>query len=193
MKRGKMTIISLLAGLVLILSLNCGNGDEDGNGNGGNGDSDGYAETASSGITLKWKVEGNLLHLKVSAETTGWVAVGFDPVNRMEGANIIIGYVEDGAAYIRDDYAYTIVSHDSDESQGGTDDVTNPAGTESGGVTEISFTIPLDSGDAYDKPLVPGNAYNVILARGPDASDTDDSGDNFTKYHQSRTMVQITL
>lgn len=58
-------------------------------------------------------------------------------------------------------------------------------GTETGGQTEVQFSIPLDSGDSFDRALVAGNEYTVLLAYGP----TDD----FTEKHTYRESVKITL
>ena len=54
-------------------------------------------------------------------------------------------------------------------------------------MTTISFSIPLDSGDPLDKPLVAGKKYTLLLAHGNDGSD------NFGDYHGDRGTVEITL
>lgn len=145
----------------------------------------GYWEISVDGITLQWKVEGSSLNVILSAPTSGWVAVGFDPDNRMQGTNFILGYVSGGSVTLRDDYGNTQTSHISDISSGGSDDFTNPAGTEIDNTTEIRFTIPLDSGDQYDKTLVQDNTYTVLLAYG--------NVDDLTEKHIKRTSIKITL
>ena len=47
-------------------------------------------------MQFSWTIEGDLIHVLLQAKTTGWVAIGFDPENAMQGANIIIGAVKDG-------------------------------------------------------------------------------------------------
>lgn len=71
----------------------------------------------------------------------------------MQDANIIIGYVSGSDVFIRDDYGSGPTAHQADTAGGGTEDLSDPGGTESGGVTEISFRIPLDSGDPRDRSL----------------------------------------
>jgi len=172
--------------LALLAFYGCGS-DNGGTGTDGGIDEDGFKTKTAGGVTLKWKVEDSDLLVKVSASTTGWVAVGFDPTSRMQNANIIIGYVSGGEVFIRDDYGSGLTAHQADVTGGGTDDVTDKAGTETGGATEITFSIPLDSGDTRDRPLVEGNTYTVLLARGTNGVD------NFTTEHGAKTPTTITI
>ncbi len=134
---------------------------------------------------LEWMVDGSSLNIKVSAPTEGWVSVGFDPTNKMKDANIIIGYVKDGTVVIEDHFGKGQISHRNDESLNGSDDVINKSGTERNRVTELSFTIPLDSGDPNDRVLVEGQTYKVIFA--------SHSKDRITMKHNRRTSGEITL
>ncbi len=147
----------------------------------------GYQETTKSDITLRWRIEGTKLKVTLKAPTDGWVAVGFNPTSKMEDANIIIGFVKDGNIFIRDDWGTGPVSHEADIDLGGQDNITDKSGEESDGSTEISFTIPLDSGDRKDQPLVPGQKYKVLLGHGRAGAD------NFTSFHKRVTMAEITL
>lgn len=148
---------------------------------------DGYSSASAAGVNVQWKVDGNMISVQVSAATTGWIAVGFDPSRQMADANIIIGYVADGEVFLRDDFGTGNMRHGADVDNGGTDNLSDVAGTEADGATTISFTIPLDSGDALDKPLVPGSSYKFIVAHGPDGTD------DFGTYHGSRGSFEIDL
>jgi hypothetical protein len=121
------------------------------------------------------------------APTTGWVAVAFDPGVGMNESNMIIAYVAAGTVFIRDDFGTSPTGHDADTNLGGVDNVTAATGKEENSATEISFTIPLDSGDPYDKELIVGQTYRVLLASGPDGSD------DFSSRHEVRTTVNITI
>ena len=148
----------------------------------------GYSQIADEGLSfdMQWQIDGENLNVQVAAPTTGWIAVGFDPENKMGGANILIGYVVDGEAHLRDDFGSGQVKHESDLGLGGVENFTNLEGEENDGVTVIRFTIPLDSGDSYDKPLQAGKSYKVIYAYG--ASGKDD----FKTYH-TKTRGSFTL
>ncbi len=143
-------------------------------------------EVEESGITLTWEIEEDYLLVTVKAPTEGWVAVGFKPERAMQGANIIIGYVErDGTVVVEDHYGTRPIAHQSDVSMGGTRDVERIEGSETGGYTELSFAVPMQPEDDYDATLTPGETLTVILAYG--------GRDNVRMKHQVRTSVEITL
>ena len=135
-------------------------------------------------MQFSWTVEGDKIHVKLSAKTTGWVAIGFYPEKKMGGANIIIGAVKDGKFKIEDHYANRSRGHSSDEKLGGKNDVLNPSGSEENGVTTISFTLPLDTGDKFDKPINPEGTSKIMLAHGK-------GRDSFKNRHPFRTTYEI--
>lgn len=147
-----------------------------------------YANEASiPPMRVLWSNDAESLYLAMEAPTTGWVSVGLDPETRMKGANYIIGAVVEGEAKAWDAYGTAPVgaSHPPDEELGGTDDIVAFAGVEEEGSTRLEFQIPLDSGDQYDKPLVPGQTYAIIVAMG--------NSDEFNSRHTFRASGQITL
>lgn len=146
-----------------------------------------FKSASHEGYELRWRVLGENLEVSVSYATTGWVAVGFDPTRMMRDANIIIGYVADGEAVITDQYGNSTITHRPDTDLGGSDDLTSASGTEEDGVTTLSFVMPLDSGDEYDRALEPGETYTVILAHGADGVD------DMETYHEGRASMEITL
>jgi len=139
-----------------------------------------------AGVEVYWANDAARLWVGLIAPGTGYVAVGFDPERQMEGANYIIGYVKDGKLYVRDDYGTERTSHMADIDRGGTDDILASAGTEWPDHTVLEFVIPLDSGDAMDKVLVPGSAYAALVAY-------HDLQDSFTARHSRRGAGEIRL
>lgn len=148
-------------------------------------DSLGYQSVSASGITLEFKINGENLHCKLSAATSGWVAVGFNPSQQMKDANFIIGYVESGMGVIRDDFGVSNTIHESDINLGGSRDITLISSSEAGGETRLEFLIPLNSGDSYDRNLEVGQNYPLILAKG--------SSDDFSGYHSAVGMAILDL
>ncbi|WP_020611172.1 DOMON domain-containing protein [Sediminispirochaeta bajacaliforniensis] len=139
-----------------------------------------------AGVTVTWKAEGEYVLITMSAKTTGWIAVGIEPENKMKGADMYIGYVDDkGAVVLEDHYGHRTFGHKSDVALGGSSDVEIIQGTERGGETSITFRIPKNSRDAYDKLLEEGKEYTVITAWG--------EKDNLTARHKGRGSGRLLL
>ncbi len=120
--------------------------------------------TDAGGFEVHWSNDINYLRVGLVSPGTGYVAIGFDPDHRMRGANFIIAAVEDGRLMIRDDYGDGSVRHTADTLLGGTNDIIEAAGSERDGWTTVEFVIPLTTRDEYDKTLVPGETYNILIA-----------------------------
>ena len=144
----------------------------------------GVKQATAAGVTFEWKFDGSNMDITLRAQTTGWIAVGFDPTTLMKGANFLIGYVKDGKAVVEDDYGDQLTRHVSDTSLGGQDNVSNVSGKQENGITELHFTIPQSSGDKYDQPIGPGK-HTVLLAYGPAA--------DFVTRHESRAKIVLEL
>ncbi len=143
-------------------------------------------ETEAGPMTFSWKVTESDLLIKISGKTTGWVGIGFNPVDQMKGADYILGYVKDGKVELRDDYGDSERNHTEDEKLGGASDVTVIGGEEKGGVTTLEFSIPLDSGDKFDTVIDPQGETVVLLAFGG-------KRDSFISKHQFRTTLTVNL
>ncbi len=139
---------------------------------------------SSTGITVSWTTTDNEIFVALDSPGSGWVSIGFDPDSAMKGANFIFGYVTSEATFARDEYGTGLFSHESDTSNGGTDDIIEYAGSESSG-TGLEFSIPLDSGDSKDRELTSGSSYTCLLAYS--------GSDNFTTKHSKRGSITISL
>jgi hypothetical protein len=142
--------------------------------------------TTVSDVSIHWSNDTNMLRIGLESPGTGYVSIGFDPVRRMEGANIIIGYVREGEAFVRDDFGTGPTDHAADTDRGGQDNVLSYAGTEWADHTVFEFVIPLDSGDEMDKPLRPGETYEILVAY-------HDLQDGFSATHSRRGAGEIQL
>ena len=78
------------------------------------------------------------------------------------------------------------IAHTHDTNRGGYDNILASAGAEWPDETVIEFIIPLDSGDQYDKPLVPGNTYPILVAYHA-------LRDGFSPMHSGRGLGEFTL
>jgi len=142
--------------------------------------------TQVAGVNIYWSNSAETLRVGLVSPGTGYLAIGFDPENRMEGANFIVGYFDDGKVYIRDDYGTGTTSHAADSERGGEDNILSSGGAEWADQTIIEFVIPLDSGDAMDKPLLPGSTYTILVAY-------HDLLDGFAVRHSRRGVGSIEL
>ncbi len=143
-------------------------------------------EIRLGGMDVHWSNDAELLWIGLSAPGTGYVSIGFDPVDRKVGANYIIGYVADGETIVRDHVGTRGNLHAADTEVGGTDDLLAAAGSETDGRTVLEFVIPLDSGDPQDRPLVPGETYVIQTAY---QSERDD----FISWHSRHGIGEFTL
>jgi hypothetical protein len=139
----------------------------------------------NKGMTFQWTVNGANLDVQISAPTTGWVGIGFNPSHDMKDANIIMGYVKDGQAKVSNEFGTTDTSHEKHAKVGGKDSVSGVSGKEENGVTTIDFTIPLKTGDPKDKVITVNGETAVIMAYGP--------RDSMNVKHSARTMFKVNL
>ena len=142
--------------------------------------------TSAAGFEIHWTNDAHTLRVGLISPAEGYLAIGLDPVHRMEGANYILGAVVDGRATVRDDFGTGPVAHAPDVARGGKSDILESAGCEVEGKTYLEFVIPLDSGDAMDKVLVPGQSYKVLIAYHL-------TSDDFDAWHSRRGSGTITL
>ncbi len=117
-------------------------------------------------MTFDWTLDGETLIIKLSAPTTGWVAIGFNPSKQMKDANLILGYVKKGKVKIFDEFGTKTNQHAKDSKQGGQNNVTLINGNEDGKTTTLEFSIPLNSEDGMDGTIDPTGNNTVLLAWG---------------------------
>ena len=144
----------------------------------------GYNLVEKKGIKFYWRISDNYFDVKVSAKCKGWISVGIDPTVKMKDADIVIAYIKKGKVFAQDNYGIAPVYHKPDVELGGVDNVINLIGKEENGITEIAYSIPINSGDKYDKIIKTGK-HRIILA----FSNKDD----FSSRHKVRTDVEIII
>ena len=93
-------------------------------------------------------------------------------------------YVKDGKVFAEDHFGNSDISHRSDVSLGGTDDILSAEGAEEAGVTTLSVRLPLASKDSRDHAFTPGK-HKLILATG--------NGDNVNAKHRAAATVEIDI
>jgi hypothetical protein len=134
---------------------------------------------------INWTSDEKYIYIGLKVKTSGWVALGIQPGLMMKDADIILGDVSDGNVVVYDQFSTgNFGPHVSDTELGGTDDILEFNGKETGGLTIIEFKRALDTGDKYDHPLLKG-ANKIIWAYGSD--------DQVTVKHINRGYGEIGL
>ncbi|NLP06107.1 DOMON domain-containing protein [Candidatus Fermentibacteria bacterium] len=175
---------AIAAALALLAFAACGSAEGRQSSGGSDAGGPGFEK---DGFTLDWEITGDSMLVSISAPTTGWIAVGFHATAAMKDADILIGYVDASGAHLRDDFGTDYTRHQPDTELGGSSDFSGLEGSETGGVTTLSFVLPLSSGDSRDRPPVPGQPCSVILATGSDGNDS------FGGMHQWAETVELTF
>jgi hypothetical protein len=126
------------------------------------------ASFAGGAFVLHWRVEGEEVAFGVSADTAGWVSVGFEPARLMRDADMIVGWIGEGGEAVVEDQFSTgdFGPHVKDESLGGREDLLAFGGARRGGRTVVEFRRKLDTGDERDKPLPLDRAVAILWAVG---------------------------
>jgi len=128
-------------------------------------------------MQISWRNNEEDLYLALNGSTTGWVALGFEPLEWMKNSDIILGSVDGGNAVVLDEYCTgNYGPHIEDTMLGGTDDIKEFAGIESSGRTIIELKRKLKTPDRFDKSFSPGQAVSIIwaLSSNPDISQKHD-------------------
>jgi hypothetical protein len=138
-------------------------------------------------VRFFWTLQQDNIDIKLSAPTNGWMGIGFNPdtPENMKGANFIVGFVKGGEAQAFDHYGTELKKHKDDEKIEGKSDVTNVSGSEQDGQTVLEFTVPVDSGDAKDKPVDVQGDTVVLLAYG--------RSDSIVLKHRFRAILKVNL
>ncbi len=113
-----------------------------------------------------WSGNGNEIIIGMRAKSTGWLAIGIDPVLLMQDADMVFGWVTDsGEVEIIDAFSTGPTGpHPPDSELGGTSDIIQFNGTEVDGTTTIEFKRLLNTGDSYDKPIPLTGDIKIIWA-----------------------------
>ena len=142
---------------------------------------------ATDEITFEWTADANLIHIRLSGKTTGWVGIGFNPTHAMKNANFVIGYVKDKEVKITNQFGNSNFSHAPYTTAGKKSGLTDVSGKEANGTTEIAFTMPLKSRHNPKSDIKPDAETTVMLAHGPNYVKS------FFVKHQYKTELQVNL
>jgi hypothetical protein len=122
-------------------------------------------------MEISWRNDPEYLYLALNGSTDGWLAIGFEPLEWMKNADIIMTSVQAGKAVARDEYCTgNYGPHIEDTMLGGTNDILEFSGRKEAGRTVFELKRKLDTGDKFDKAFSPGQPISIIwaLSNNPD-------------------------
>jgi hypothetical protein len=143
---------------------------------------------ASDAFQLYWTINDSTIFVGMIGQTTGWIAVGFDPTTSMLDADLMYGWVEsDGTVILYDAISLNSFgsNHPKDVDNGGVDNILSYNGTEDSGVTTIEFSRNLITGDDNDNDIPNSGTIDIIWAIG--------NTDSFTSAHSQRGEATLTI
>ncbi|PRP83649.1 glucooligosaccharide oxidase [Planoprotostelium fungivorum] len=151
--------------------------------------------TSPEGFKLMWQVDqaNGLIHLKMSAPTQGWIAIGWNDKAGMAGADMVVGWVSSGkkrqsTTVIMDSYASANAQPDIDTNVGGKNDILLTSSTQDASTTTITFRRKLKTGDSKDHDIPEGNVY-LLYAYGSKDGNFDGTYATFDKHTTEGTML----
>ncbi|UCC92427.1 MAG: hypothetical protein JSW25_07065 [Thermoplasmata archaeon] len=186
MVRGKLAFVAMLC-LVAIAIILSGSAAGSENGIDGVIDEDEYPLSAKLGdghFLMFWDISNGSIKMGLQAETSGMVAIGIEPTNRMLDADMIIAYRDGSTFSVHDAYSFGEVGpHPDDTDEGGSFDLNEYFVDEVGGVTTFEFIRLLETGDDLDNVIPTEGKVKFIWA----TSNSDD----FNDYHARRGTAVI--
>jgi hypothetical protein len=115
-------------------------------------------------MEISWKNDREYLYLALNGSTDGWLAIGFEPLEWMKNADIILASVQGSKATVLDEYCTgNYGPHIEDTVLGGTNDILEFGGSRDGR-TVIELKRRLDTKDRFDKAFSPGQTISIIWA-----------------------------
>ena len=144
------------------------------------GSHEGYPERPAEAIDAQIHMahDGDTLYVHVRADIDGWLAVGFNTRGGgMDGANMVIGYLEGDQAFLRDD-----VGRGRTHAEAATRAVVDFSFLREDGVRILEFSYPLTfpEDDGYRLAgLEPGEMYTLLVAHN---ASSDDIGRQHSRF-----------
>jgi len=121
-------------------------------------------EVKINGMLFQYEIKEDSLYGFLSAPTMGWLMIGFNDKNTTSGADFKFFAVIDQTNVASDRKNIEGRNYPSDMKLGGKNNIKLIEGEENQNGTEISFVLPLQTGDTNDFQHEMGKPFWLILA-----------------------------
>lgn len=138
-----------------------------------------------NGMKVRWRFHNDRIHFNISAPTTGWVAIGFNEKQGLEGTYLLMGRVSNGVAEVKEHFVVAPGDYRPLEAFQAPIAVTVAQGVEEAGATSLKFSVPVQPVDAFRKQMLPVSNLHLLLAYS--------TSDDFQHHSIMRTQTKIQL
>jgi len=147
----------------------------------------------SNGFRMTWSIQGKYINITMSAPTQSYVSVGFNVIPRMDGADYVVGWVDDNQkGILLDQYSPDTAMPKDDSRLSGRNDVQLLAASRTKEGVSITFSRLLDTGDKYDRPITNASNFHLLWAFGgtipPPIKRADDPVYMYTKHSMAMSV-----
>jgi len=151
-----------------------------------------HSEGNPADYFLYWNIVEDVIQIKITAKTLGWIGFGLSPEGTMVNSDVVIGWISDsGDSFFDDRFAvqYSEPIRDVDMSPAGEDNTNLLSIGTSDGWTTIEYSRLLNTHDEWDVPISAGET-TIVWAMGYEG-DNPQSG-QITR-HQYRAVNTVTF
>ena len=136
-------------------------------------------------MNVSWHFGNERIYFEMSAPTDGWVTIGFNTQSGTTGAYLLMGNIINGKVNVVEHFTKSPGNYSPITKLGAESQVENIEGIEKNNNTLIKFSLPKKAFSKYQKDLLEGNEYNMIIAYSRE--------DDFQHHSMMRTSEIVTL
>ncbi|MEM9719754.1 MAG: DOMON domain-containing protein [Bacteroidota bacterium] len=116
------------------------------------------------GMIVAWEYHSECIEFTLEASTSGWVAIGFNSVNRLQGSYLIMARIREGQVEVVEHYIHHTGIYIPCIEMGVHPQIQGISGREIGPITQIKFSLPLTATHVFARDLHPGTSYTLLMA-----------------------------
>lgn len=133
---------------------------------------------------IKWKIEGENIHIIFGAKNKGkgWVGIGFNDSKTMTDGDFVVGFVKGKKEKVREHWGKSASRHDEKPGKG---DVISKKVYVEGDMTMIDFVRPFKGKNKKTKELTKNGDNKIMISYGTSA--------RFSKKHDLKEVAYFSL